>query len=199
MFSIGFLTDSISTLNANIIVLVAGLPITRIATRLAIRKGIAGFYPVTEQAIVAGPVIGGVVAGVCALVARIVRATHVVIAIRRCARLTSPVDAYFSAIAVETIVTVTVILAVHARIIVLVAGLPITRIATRLAIQQRIAGLSPIAEQSIVTKAIVRYVVTRVGSFVARIFGATHAVIAIRRCARLAIQHRITGLSPIAE
>ncbi|MCH8162633.1 MAG: hypothetical protein IIA99_00840, partial [Proteobacteria bacterium] len=56
-----------------------------------------------------------------------------------------------------------------------------------------------VAEQAVIACAVVGDVVAQVRALVTRVHGAGYAVVAIDRCTRLATEHRITRLRPVAE
>ena len=83
---------------------------------------------------------------------------------------------------------------IDAEVDILVARQPRTRIAGGLAVEHRVAGLGPVAEEAVLARTVVRGVVAAVGHLVARVRGAAHRVVAVHQRPRLAVERHVAGL-----
>ena len=164
----------------------------------AIQRGMACFRTVAEYAVVAVGVDGDVVARVGTCVARVVRASDTVIAIRCGADLARTADTGFRTSAEQTIIAIVVAGTFVASVGAFGAVLARTRIAAGLTIQRGIARFATVAEQGVIAVVVVSDVVARVRTCVARVVRASDTVIAIRYGAGLA-QTSDTGFRAVTE
>jgi hypothetical protein len=113
--------------------------------------------------------------------------------------LTQVVNAGFRSVAEQIVVAVCIIDTSCAPVVVFITTQRVrARIDAGHTIQYGIAGLGAVAEQTVVTLAVVRCVVASVGILVARVDRAGHPVVAIHRSSRLA--HIVnTGFRSVAE
>jgi hypothetical protein len=133
------------TLDADIIALIAVQTRTRIATRLAVQRRIAGFGAVAVQAVIAVAVVRNVVARGRDFVARIDRTVHPIVAIDGRSRLACAAVAGFLPVAELAVIAVAVVVTLDADIVALIAVQARTRVTARLTASVN-AGLLPVAD-----------------------------------------------------
>ena len=165
----------------------------------------AGFDAVAIQAVVTDAVVGRVDAIAGDRIARVDRARNAVIAVRRGAGLAVVGRvADLDTIARHVVITQCIDRSVCTFVVYFVAT--VVRAAdavvtvdrrTRLAVVGRVAGFNAVAIRAIVAQGIVRHVVARVGRFVTGVNRAADAVIAVRRCAGLAIVGGVAGFDAV--
>jgi hypothetical protein len=104
------------------------------------------------------------------------------------------------------VVTITIVRSIHTGIVDFITAIngtadSVTTVyrSTRLTVVDRITGLTPVTELTVVTITIVRHIHNRVIYLITAVVSANYTIISAWWSTRLTVVDRITGLTPVAE
>jgi hypothetical protein len=146
------------------------------------------------------PIVRRVVAAVARFITAVHRTGHVIITVNHRSCLADACSiAYLFPVTVETIVTVRIRQTLYTGIQTIIAQTACARVAAGLAAADRVTGLCPVTESSVVAERIIRGVVALIIHLITAVYSTGYAVVTIRGSTGLAAADRVTGLCPVTE